>query len=625
MGLRDTPDDTIGAIAAPSGGSSSGDRGAVPPRAPAVSIVVVVYNIPREAPRTLYSLSAAYQREISSDEYEVIVVDNGSTPPLDPDLVRQLDGHFRLIRIDDAHPSPAAAVNRGLAAARGDVIGVMIDGARIATPGLLHFAARAASLDADAVIATPGWYLGPTYQRRAVKRGYSRAREDGLLTSIDWPDDGYRLFEIGVLDESSGSGWEGAIVESNAMFMRRHRWEALGGMDEAFDSPGGGLANLDLFRRAVESPEAQLILLFGEGTFHQLHGGVATNEPLKSHRRQFDRWKLEYEQIRGRPYARPKPARPAICFGLLPKAAARHYARHAVVPTWATLRQRAWLSVPTAWRVKAFLYVAQAWNRAGHRAQTMRACERVLALDQTSAGAALLLATLRMPGDSYVSWLSRLYRALTPATAIEIGVFQGTTLALFQSPTLAIGVDPQPDVRVTLGASTRVVRTTSDEFFQGPAAHDALGGRPLSIGFIDGLHTFEQALRDFLNLEALCGPQSVILIHDTIPFSEATQHAATVTPFHTGDVWKLVLCLKHYRPDLDVFTIPAPPTGLTVVAGLDSSSRVLPHRYAEAVERFGGASYADMVVRKATELNVVAHDWEVVRSRLAAHGIQLPQ
>jgi hypothetical protein len=35
-------------------------------RKAAVSVVVVVYNIPREAPRTLFSLSASYQRHIHS-------------------------------------------------------------------------------------------------------------------------------------------------------------------------------------------------------------------------------------------------------------------------------------------------------------------------------------------------------------------------------------------------------------------------------------------------------------------------------------------------------------------------------------------------------------------------------
>ncbi len=584
----------------------------------------MAYNIPREAPRTLHSLSAAYQREIASDAYEVLVVDNGSTPPLDPDLICRLEGNFRLIRIDDAHPSPVAAVNRGLAAARGDVIGVMIDGARIATPGLLHFASRAATLDSEAVVAAPGWYLGPTYQRRAVKRGYSQDREDALLDSIGWPNDGYRLFEIGVLDESSGYGWGGSIVESNAIFMRRHRWTAIGGMEEAFRAPGGGLANLDLFKRAVEAPQARLILLIGEGTFHQLHGGVATNEPLKSHRRHIAQWSLEYERIRGTPYAVPQLPQPPICFGPLSPAAARRYARTAVIPTWGALVRRAWSAVPTAWRVGALLRVARASARAGRRAHAMQALQRALALDPTSAKAALHLARLRMPGDSYVVWLSRFYRALAPATAIEIGVFQGQTLALFQPPTVAIGVDPRPDLRVTLGATTRIARMTSDEFFQGTAAHDALGRQPLSVGFIDGLHTFEQALRDFRHLEALSGPRSLILIHDTIPLSELTQRAESATPFHTGDVWKLVLCLKHYRPDLDVFTIPAPPTGLTVVAGLDPSSRILTDRYDEAVDRFGTASYADLVTRQDTALNVIEHDWDVVRSRLAARGIQLP-
>jgi glycosyltransferase involved in cell wall biosynthesis len=60
---------------------------------PQISVVVVVYNIPREAPRTLFSLSAAYQRHINADDYEVVVVDNGSDPPLDPRILAGLKGN----------------------------------------------------------------------------------------------------------------------------------------------------------------------------------------------------------------------------------------------------------------------------------------------------------------------------------------------------------------------------------------------------------------------------------------------------------------------------------------------------------------------------------------------------
>src|SRR4029077_21172550 len=114
------------------------------PRRPEVSVVVVVYNMAREAPRTLRSLAADYQRHIDPDDYEVIVVDNGSNPPFDSKILDSLAGNFRLIRIDPAPCSPAHAVNRGLVEAQGDVVGVMIDGARIVTPGLLHFASHGA-------------------------------------------------------------------------------------------------------------------------------------------------------------------------------------------------------------------------------------------------------------------------------------------------------------------------------------------------------------------------------------------------------------------------------------------------------------------------------------------------
>src|SRR5437762_3137777 len=99
-----------------------------------LSVVVVAYNIPRELPRTLHALSASYQRHIDPNDYEVIVVDNGSNPPVDPAFVQSFPGHFRLVRMEQPSASPVAAVNRGIAEARGNLIGVMIDGARIASP-----------------------------------------------------------------------------------------------------------------------------------------------------------------------------------------------------------------------------------------------------------------------------------------------------------------------------------------------------------------------------------------------------------------------------------------------------------------------------------------------------------
>ncbi|MBV9080614.1 MAG: glycosyltransferase family 2 protein, partial [Elusimicrobia bacterium] len=194
-------------------------------RSPSVSVVVIVHDMAREAPRTLRSLSPAYQQHLAADDYEIIVIDNGSTVPLDVGTVTEIASNARLIRLEPAPPSPAAAINRGLAEARGDVIGVMVDGARLATPGLLHFARHGAALYETAIVATLGWYLGSDLQGWAVQSGYDAAREDALLASIAWPEDGYRLFEIGTMDESSVDGWFTPIAESNALFLRRSVWE----------------------------------------------------------------------------------------------------------------------------------------------------------------------------------------------------------------------------------------------------------------------------------------------------------------------------------------------------------------------------------------------------------------
>jgi len=145
----------------------------------------------------------------------------------------------------------------------------MIDGARIITPELLHFALHGAGLYERAVVFALGWYLGYDMQRWSMRSGYDQVAEDALLAQIDWPKDGYRLFEIGTPDESSVEGWFRPVAEANALFLRREMWTLLGGMDERFDAPGGGLVNLDTYSRAVDMPDAQRVILLGEGTFHQ--------------------------------------------------------------------------------------------------------------------------------------------------------------------------------------------------------------------------------------------------------------------------------------------------------------------------------------------------------------------
>jgi glycosyltransferase involved in cell wall biosynthesis len=267
-----------------------------------LSVVVIAYNMARELPRTLRSLAPELQQSIDPADYEIIVVDNGSHEPLDEDRCRQWGGNLRFHRVTRATVSPAAAINAGLDLAQGELIGVMIDGARMASPGLLVGALRAAKLHPRPVISSLGFHLGPDVQMRSVREGYNQQDEDDLLAGINWPADGYKLFEISVFAGSSAQGWFLPISESNALFLPRGIWRELGGYDERFVSGGGGLVNLDTYVRACELPDNQLIILLGEGTFHQVHGGFATNARISP-------WKQfheEYVRLRGKNFSAPK-------------------------------------------------------------------------------------------------------------------------------------------------------------------------------------------------------------------------------------------------------------------------------------------------------------------------------
>lgn len=296
-------------------------------RRPELSVVVVVYQMAREAPRTLRSLAPAYQRGIGAEDYEVLVVDNGSPQPLGEGVVKAFGPGFRYLYVEKALPSPASAINQAVAMTRGDLVGVMIDGARMVTPGLLDLARRAGRAFEDPTVTCLGWHLGPDLQQRSVAAGYDKAEEDRLLESIAWPQDGYRLFEIGVLAATSRGGCFQPAAESNAIFVPRGSFQAIDGYDPAFDSPGGGFVNLDFFRRACERRGTEVVLLAGEGSFHQLHGGISTNVEQHETRRRVAGWEEQYRRLRGRPWAVPE-YRPTL-FGPIADAALPYVARSA--------------------------------------------------------------------------------------------------------------------------------------------------------------------------------------------------------------------------------------------------------------------------------------------------------
>jgi hypothetical protein len=106
------------------------------------------------------------------------------------------------------------------------------------------------------------------------------------------------------------------------------------------------------------------------------------------------------------------------------------------------------------------------------------------------------------------------------------------------------------------------------------------------LAFIDGMHRFEYALRDFMHVERLATPTTLVVIDDIFPSHPAQAERHRRTRVWTGDIWKLASCLAELRPDLVLIPLDTEPTGLLLVAGLNRDNRVLWNQYNPIVRRF---------------------------------------
>jgi hypothetical protein len=198
----------------------------------------------------------------------------------------------------------------------------------------------------------------------------------------------------------------------------------------------------------------------------------------------------------------------------------------------------------------------------------------------------------RLPGPGYYKVLRWIHRILRPENYVEIGVHKGISLLQVVRDTPCIAVDPEPSIEQDVEQELerrlpdlKLYELTSDEFFARYDLNDLLGGE-VGLSFIDGLHLFEQVLRDFINLERNSAGHTVILLHDCVPLDEVTASRERTTDFYCGDVWKATLAIRRLRPELEMAIVPTAPTGLCLVRGLDSASRLLEQELSDVVATY---------------------------------------
>ena len=115
----------------------------------------------------------------------------------------------------------------------------------------------------------------------------------------------------------------------------------------------------------------------------------------------------------------------------------------------------------------------------------------------------------------YLAFLDQVHAKLRPETYLEIGIRNGTSLALSRARSVAI--DPAFHITAEISCDVRLFRTSSDEYFNRADPLAPTDGRPFDLAFIDGLHLFEFALRDFIHTERHSSAKTLIIFDDVLP------------------------------------------------------------------------------------------------------------
>jgi len=276
---------------------------------PKISVVVIVYKMPRQALNTLYSLSIHHQKNVLETDYEIIVVENFSSHNLDEQKVTAIGKNIHYYRREENSASPCRAINFGLGKCKGKSICLMIDGARMVTPRIIEYALLAQHAEENSLLAVPGYNLGPLEHQFHLDIGYDEITEQKLLAQTNWNTNGYRLFDIANISGANDKGIFHPLLESNCMFSSAKNFERIGGANEEFDLPGGGSINLHMFRQLGMLKHSRYYFITpGEGSFHQFHGGITTqqaadrDEVLESHRKQLhSHWEDGFHALRREP------------------------------------------------------------------------------------------------------------------------------------------------------------------------------------------------------------------------------------------------------------------------------------------------------------------------------------
>ena len=147
-----------------------------------------------------------------------------------------------------------------------------------------------------------------------------------------------------------------------------------------------------------------------------------------------------------------------------------------------------------------------------------------------------------------------------------------------------IGVDPK---------SGGTHRMTSDTFFlNNTQTYDLI--------YIDGLHTYEQTIKDIKNSLKYLNQNGTIVLHDCLPKKIWNQIVPRMYGHWNGDVWKAIVEARTWK-NINTFTIIA-DHGLGVIQKKDNSNILL-----EEIDNYKKLKFKDYYIKHKEFMNPVEY------------------
>ncbi len=256
-----------------------------------ISVLLFCYDIREEVINTLESLRNEYQN-FDPSLYEVLILENPSENNLSAKEIYNLPDNF-FYNLNTHKKSFTESLNHLSSKANGDYLLIIPDGANILSKRVLNYCYQAIKISSKCIVAFHSYNLGfaengiskkDIHDSKKIEKAFLNEMfpkfPDSLLNNASWAD-------------SSSSGSFSQMAESNCLLLTKQLWNKIDGFDQRLDSIEEGIANLDLYNRALENKDHKLFFVLGEGTIHQLNSKKSANSFVKN----FEKCKSEYFKI----------------------------------------------------------------------------------------------------------------------------------------------------------------------------------------------------------------------------------------------------------------------------------------------------------------------------------------